>query len=73
VVVPAGSAAVGRSLADLELRGTTGATVLAIQREHEGLALPDAHEPLGAGDVLAVAGSTEAMSAARGMIEGGDE
>jgi CPA2 family monovalent cation:H+ antiporter-2 len=73
VVVPAGSAAVGRSLADLELRGTTGATVLAIQREHEGLALPDAHEPLRAGDVLAVAGSTEAMSAARGMIEGGDE
>jgi CPA2 family monovalent cation:H+ antiporter-2 len=72
VVVPAGSAAIGRSLAELELRGTTGATVLAIQRDREGLAIPDAHSPLRAGDVLAVAGSTEAMSAARRVLEGAD-
>jgi CPA2 family monovalent cation:H+ antiporter-2 len=72
VVVPPGSAAIGRSLAELELRGTTGATVLAIQRDREGLAVPDAHEPLRAGDVLAVAGSTEAMSAARAVLEGRD-
>lgn len=73
VVVPPGSPAVGRSLADLELRGRTGATVLAIQRGGEGLAVPDAHEPLRAGDVLAIAGSTEAVSAARAAIEGRDE
>ncbi len=69
VVVPAGSAAIGRSLAQLEVRGTTGATVLAIQRGDEGLVVPDAHEPLRAADVLAVAGSTEAISAARALLE----
>jgi CPA2 family monovalent cation:H+ antiporter-2 len=69
IVIPQGSAAIGRSLAQLELRGTTGATVLAIQRAGGGL-VPDAHEPLRSGDVLAVAGSTEALSAARSVLEG---
>jgi CPA2 family monovalent cation:H+ antiporter-2 len=72
VVVPAGSAAIGRSLAQLELRGTTGATVLAIQREPVGLVVPDAHDPLRVGDVLAVAGSDDAVSAARAVLEGRD-
>jgi len=71
VVVSPGSAAIGRSLAELELRGRTGATVLAIQRDGGGLAVPDAHQLLRAGDVLAVAGSTEAVSAARAALEGG--
>jgi monovalent cation:H+ antiporter-2, CPA2 family len=69
VVVPADSAAIGRSLAQLEVRGTTGATVLAIQRGDEGLVVPDAHEPLRAADVLAIAGSSEAISAARVLLE----
>jgi CPA2 family monovalent cation:H+ antiporter-2 len=69
IVVPPGGTAIGRSLADLELRGTTGATVLAIQRGGEGLVVPGAHEPLQAGDLLAVAGSTDAISAARAVLE----
>jgi CPA2 family monovalent cation:H+ antiporter-2 len=67
-VVPPAGTAIGRSLAQLELRGTTGATVLAIQRGDEGLVVPGAHEPLRAGDVLAVAGSSEAVSAARSLL-----
>jgi CPA2 family monovalent cation:H+ antiporter-2 len=71
VVVPPGSSAIGRSLAQLELRATTGATALVIQREGGvDLVVPKAHEPLRAGDVLAVAGSTEAVSGARALLEG---
>jgi monovalent cation:H+ antiporter-2, CPA2 family len=71
IAVPPGSSAIGRSLAQLELRGKTGATVLAIQRAGGGL-VADAHEPLRSGDVLAIVGSTEALSAARSLVEGRD-
>jgi CPA2 family monovalent cation:H+ antiporter-2 len=69
IVVLPKSAAIGHSLAQLELRGTTGATVLAIQRGDEGLVVPSAHELLRAGDVLAVAGSSDAVAAARSLLE----
>jgi CPA2 family monovalent cation:H+ antiporter-2 len=62
--LPAGSSAVGRSLAQLELRAATGATVLAIVRDSAGLAVPDADAPLRAGDLLAIAGTAEAIAAA---------
>ena len=68
VEIPAGAHAIGHSLADLALRGTTGATVLAIWRAEGGLAVPDAHEPLRAGDILAVTGSAEARTAAAAML-----
>lgn len=67
--VPAGSAAVGRSLADLELRAATGATVLALVRDGTGIAVPDAHDPLRAGDVLAIAGTEEAITAAIALLQ----
>lgn len=63
-----GAAAVGMSLADLDLRGITGATVLAIQRGEEGLLVPTAREVLKAGDVLALAGSQEAIDAAMALL-----
>ncbi|HEY5935544.1 MAG TPA: cation:proton antiporter [Kofleriaceae bacterium] len=69
VVVPTESVAVGHSLAELDLRAKTGATVLAIGRGASGLATPSPTEPLRAGDVLALAGSTDAVTAARTMIE----
>jgi CPA2 family monovalent cation:H+ antiporter-2 len=62
------SPAVGKSLAELNLRALTGATVLAIHRDHGGFATPQPHEPLRAGDVLALAGSDEAIAAARQAI-----
>lgn len=60
--------AVGRSLAELDLRARTGATVLAIARGEGGLATPSPTEPLRAGDVLVLAGSAEALSGARDLL-----
>ncbi|HVJ91528.1 MAG TPA: cation:proton antiporter [Labilithrix sp.] len=68
IELDSGSPAVGMSLADLNLRGITGATVLAIQRGEAGLLVPTAREVLQAGDVLALAGSHEAIDAARALL-----
>jgi K+:H+ antiporter len=64
-----GAAAIGRSLAQLDLRARTGATVLAIARGAAGLATPSPTEPLQRGDVLALAGSEEAIAAARELLD----
>jgi CPA2 family monovalent cation:H+ antiporter-2 len=67
-----GAAAIGCSLAQLDLRARTGATVLAIARSGaHGLATPSPTEPLQRGDVLALAGSEEAIAAARKLLDGG--
>jgi CPA2 family monovalent cation:H+ antiporter-2 len=61
------SPAIGHSLAELELRSATGATVLAMMRGQDGF-VPDAHAPLQAGDVLALAGTDEAIESARVLL-----
>ncbi len=66
------SPAVGQTLAGLDLRGRTGATVLGITRGEEGVTLPTANERLRAGDVLAIAGTHEAVTAARALLGVGD-
>ena len=69
ITMPASSPAVGRSLAELDLRAQTGATVLAIAHlDRTGLATPSPTEPLRAGDVLALAGSAEAIAKARALL-----
>jgi CPA2 family monovalent cation:H+ antiporter-2 len=68
VDLPAGAAAVGKTLAEIQLRGLTGATVLAIQRGDESVLVPSGHERLKAGDVLAIAGTHEAVEAARELL-----
>jgi CPA2 family monovalent cation:H+ antiporter-2 len=65
-----GSPAVGRTLAQLNLRGMTGATVLAIRRGEDKLVVPTADEQLQAGDVLALAGTHEAIDSARAVLSG---
>src|SRR5437762_13274170 len=50
--LPAGSPAVGRTLADINLRGATGATVLAIARAGQTVLVPTGHNALQADDVL---------------------
>ncbi|NMO15561.1 potassium transporter [Pyxidicoccus fallax] len=65
------SPAVGQTLAQLNLRGLTGATVLAIQRGEESVSVPTAQEVLRSGDVLALTGTQEAVQAARGLLERG--
>jgi CPA2 family monovalent cation:H+ antiporter-2 len=68
-----GCAAVGRTLAELDVRGLTGATVLAINRGDRGVVVPTANEVLHAGDVLAVSGSHDAVGAAIALLARGRE
>jgi len=69
----ADSASVGRTLAELDVRGLTGATVLAIIRGDEGVTVPTARERLRDGDVLALAGTEEAVAAATRLLANGRE
>jgi CPA2 family monovalent cation:H+ antiporter-2 len=65
-----GSALDGQTLAGVNLRGLTGATVLAIVRGDQRVLMPSGHETLHEGDVLAVVGSHEAVENARSLIAG---
>jgi CPA2 family monovalent cation:H+ antiporter-2 len=67
--VTIGSGVAGQTLRELDLRARTGATVLAIVRGQRGIAPPPPGEPLEAGDVLALAGSDEAVAAAREILQ----
>jgi monovalent cation:H+ antiporter-2, CPA2 family len=73
VRLPPCSPAVGRSLADLNLRGVTGATVLVIQRDGGGVVAPRADEVLRAGDLLALAGAQDAVASATALLAGREE
>ena len=66
-VVPE-SIGVGRSLAQLNLRGATGATVLAIRRGDQQIPTPLGREVIHANDVLAVAGAQDAIAVARAIF-----
>jgi CPA2 family monovalent cation:H+ antiporter-2 len=66
-----GDAAVGASLAELGLRGRTGASVLVIARGEEGVVVPRADEILRAGDVLALVGTQESIAAATAILKAG--
>jgi CPA2 family monovalent cation:H+ antiporter-2 len=62
------SGAIGKTLAQLNLRGVTGATVLAITRAGGGVIIPSGMELLSRGDVLALAGTHEAVEAGRRLL-----
>ena len=62
------SAAVGRTLAELDLRGRTGASVLAIINGADGVTIPTALQRLRTGDVLALSGSAAAVAAAGALL-----
>lgn len=70
VELAADSPVAGKTLAQIKLRGLTGATVLAIQRGDESVVVPSGHERLHAGDVLAIAGTAEAVRAAEKLLAG---
>jgi K+:H+ antiporter len=62
------SIAVGRSLAQLNLRGATGATVLAIKRGPDQIPTPLGREVIHAGDIVAVAGAHDAVEVAKAIF-----
>ncbi len=70
VTLAVDSPVVGRSLRDLQLRSLTGAVVLAITRGDERVMLPVGAERLKAGDVIALAGTSVAIEAARSVLLG---
>ncbi len=67
------SPVVGQRLSQLGLRGRTGATIVAISRGDDVVLVPDGHEVLLAGDVVALAGTRPAIEAARELIRRGSE
>ena len=68
VAIAAGSPAVGRTLKQINLRGLTGATVIAIDRESADVIYPTGDEELRAGDALIVTGNAEAVQAAQELV-----
>ncbi|HLV22664.1 MAG TPA: cation:proton antiporter [Polyangiaceae bacterium] len=69
--VKQGSSAEGQSLAELQLRQATGASVLAIQRAGQVHGNPPADYRLLAGDVLMVVGDQKAIDAALEVVDPG--
>jgi len=68
VPIVAGSPAVGRTLKQINLRGLTGATVIAIDRDAADVIYPTGDEELRAGDALILTGTNEAVQAAQEML-----
>jgi len=76
VRIAVNSPAVDKSLAELNIRGLTGATVLAITRSLEAAAaqeaiqvgVPSGRQRLYVGDVVALAGPHESIRAARALL-----
>lgn len=67
LVLTTASPAAGRTLGELDLRGRTGATVLSLTRADGSSVpgVPSGAERLDAGDVLVLAGTEDAIAAAR--------
>ncbi|MDC0669493.1 cation:proton antiporter [Nannocystis radixulma] len=71
VTLAPNSPAVGQTLAELNLRARTGASVLSINRAAAGVVLPEANERLQAGDTLTLAGGHEAIERAMTLLHRG--
>ncbi len=67
--VQPGTHADGATLRQLDLRGRTGATVVAIRRGAQNVAAPGGATQLAAGDMLAVAGTEQALEDAADLLQ----
>ena len=67
-----GSPAIGRTLAQLDLRGRTRALVIAIVRDGTHNVSPEADFELRSGDILVLVGDHQSLDAAFGLL-GGDQ
>jgi CPA2 family monovalent cation:H+ antiporter-2 len=70
VTLDSTSAGVGKTLGELDLPLNTGATVLALVRGEESLVAPGDGERLRGGDIVAIAGSSEAVRMATALLIG---
>jgi monovalent cation:H+ antiporter-2, CPA2 family len=69
VRLEADSAVVGKTLAELDLRGKTGVTLIAVVREGETKVSPGAKYRLAAGDLLVLLGSAEKIERALKVLQ----
>jgi CPA2 family monovalent cation:H+ antiporter-2 len=67
------SFSVGRTLAELNVGSLTGATILVVMRGEGKAVIPSGKDILQAGDVLALAGTPDAVGAARKILTLGPE
>lgn len=65
-------AAVGRTLKQINLRGITGATAIAIERGPNDVVYPTGDELLREGDILVLTGTSESVEAARRLLQRGE-
>jgi CPA2 family monovalent cation:H+ antiporter-2 len=70
--VGVGSDAAGKTLGELNLRGRTGATVVALSRDGQRTPLPTAATRVEAGDMLALTGSGNAIGLAAALLRARD-
>jgi CPA2 family monovalent cation:H+ antiporter-2 len=70
VSVPKGSAGIGATLAEIDLRRKTGASVIGVSRGPETLRAPGGSFEIREGDVLYLFGSTDEIDAARIALAG---
>ena len=68
-----GSSLIGKTLAQIELRGHYGISVVAIQRDSQIVSNPDADTLLHTDDLLFVLGSSERISEAVGIFSPSDK
>ncbi len=68
ILIGLDSVADGKTLAELNLRGITGAMVLAIQRHNSTIMIPKAQVTLTAGDLITLTGSHEAIDLAKKFL-----
>ena len=65
VPIAAGHVGAGRTLQALDVRATTGATIVAIERDGKTLAMPAGGDHLQVGDTVVLIGSDDAIADAR--------
>ena len=68
VLIEAGASGAGKSAVQLDLRRQTGALVIAVQRGLSLLEQPDPHAPWQPGDVVFLAGTSDAIRKATVML-----
>lgn len=68
--IPDGTAAAGRTIGDLEVRSSTGVTVVAAMRGGQALPVPGPDFVVEAGDTLVVMGQADAIRRADDLLRG---
>jgi K+/H+ antiporter YhaU regulatory subunit KhtT len=73
VLVVADSPVVGKDLGELNVRGKSGATVIAVIRDSNTKVSPGANYKLRAGDIVVLVGSPEKLERGKDLLIGEDD